>query len=377
MAARCWRRTRRSTVCLSERLAAGRRSITARRTARRTTGLSFFGGTVNTKYLVSSFNDDDSFDTDMGYNGKNQFWFAVQAPDKRNYGMEINSQPNEVINSNTPAPILPRGTFSVYNLTIIGAGTSSTNQNGGGDDAITLRPFASPSIYNAVFTDFNGQGIRLDAQGGLSANNVVTSNYATINNTLWWGFVTNIGTASQTEDNSIANLSRGNANAATFWTTTAFSNTIANPMLTSISRTNDGALDPRPLAGSPALTSSTVAPNDGFYAPVAFKGAFDRTNLWIRGWTALDKYALVSVTNPAPVAPTSPAISTTARPWNVDVLVRLRGGLQLPTPIHPAAGTAGLDQHRFSAGWGRGPVELPAGGHNQRDGILPHSGAVR
>ena len=198
-------------------------------------GFEFFGGTVNTTYLVSSFNDDDSFDTDMGYNGTNQFWFAVQAPDKRNYGMEINSQPNEVINSNTPAPILPRGTFSVYNLTIIGAGTSSTNQNGGGDDAITLRPFASPSIYNAVFTDFNGQGIRLDAQGGLSANNVVTSNYATINNTLWWGFVTNIGTASQITNNTTGNLARGNATAETFWTTASFTNTISDPKLVSIS----------------------------------------------------------------------------------------------------------------------------------------------
>src|SRR4030095_11884434 len=38
-------------------------------------GFEFFGGTVNTKYLVSAFNDDDTFDTDQGYRGKNQFWF--------------------------------------------------------------------------------------------------------------------------------------------------------------------------------------------------------------------------------------------------------------------------------------------------------------
>jgi len=36
-------------------------------------GFEFFGGTVNTKYLVSSFNDDDAFDVDMGYRGTNQF----------------------------------------------------------------------------------------------------------------------------------------------------------------------------------------------------------------------------------------------------------------------------------------------------------------
>jgi hypothetical protein len=42
---------------------------------------------------------------------------------------------------------------------------------------------------------------------------------------------------------------------------------------------------------------------------VAFKGAFDRTNLWIRGWTALDSYAMVTSSNPPPaITPTSPTI---------------------------------------------------------------------
>ena len=309
-------------------------------------GFEFFGGTVNTKYLVSSFNDDDSFDTDMGYNGKNQFWFAIQAPDKRNYGMELNSQPNELINSNNAAPITPRGTFQLYNLTIIGAGTSSTNLNGGGDDAVTLRPFASPSIYNAVFTDFNGQGIRLDTQNGLSANNVVNSNYAAINNSLWWGFVTNAGTGSQAVDNSIANLARGSATGATFWNTAAFSNTIANPMLTSITRTNDGVnfLDPRPQTGSPALTSSTTAPNDGFYSPVAFKGAFDRTNLWIRGWTALDGYAMLTSSNPpALLPPSSPTITSSFGVGTVTFSINSQLGynyaLQSTLVLNPAAWT--------------------------------------
>lgn len=306
-------------------------------------GFEFFGGTVNTTYLVSSFNDDDTFDADMGYNGKNQFWFGVQAPDKRNYGMELNGQPNELISSANTSPIQPRGTFTVYNMTLIGAGTSSTNQNGGGDDAIALRPFASPSIYNAIFTDFNGQGIRLDAQGGLAADNVVTSNYTTINNTLWWGFVTNAGTASQTVDNSIGNLARGNANAATFWSTAAFSNNIADPMLTSISRTNNGTLDPRPLPGSPALTSSTVAPNDGFYTPVAFKGAFDRTNLWIRGWTALDKYSLLTVSNPPPVGPSAPVLGTTPSAGTLTFSVTSESGfsyqLQSTPVLSPPAWT--------------------------------------
>ena len=41
-------------------------------------GVEFFGGTVNTRFMVMAFNEDESFDIDQGYRGKNQFWFAIQ-----------------------------------------------------------------------------------------------------------------------------------------------------------------------------------------------------------------------------------------------------------------------------------------------------------
>src|SRR5204862_4014675 len=56
--------------------------------------VEFFGGTVNTKYLVSIFSDDDNFDIDQGYRGKNQFWFVLQAPDRKDNGGEWNGEPN-------------------------------------------------------------------------------------------------------------------------------------------------------------------------------------------------------------------------------------------------------------------------------------------
>src|SRR5262245_38146129 len=48
--------------------------------------VEFFGGTVNTKYMASIFCDDDNFDIDQGYRGKNQFWFSIQAPDRKDNG---------------------------------------------------------------------------------------------------------------------------------------------------------------------------------------------------------------------------------------------------------------------------------------------------
>ncbi|MGC3959963.1 MAG: hypothetical protein QM813_19165 [Verrucomicrobiota bacterium] len=254
-------------------------------------GFEFFGGTVNTKYLVSSFNDDDSFDTDMGYRGTNQFWFAVQAPDKRNYGMELNGQLNERISSASTTALTPGGDFKVYNLTIIGSGTGNSSVNGGRNVAVTLRPFASPKIYNAIFTDFNESGIQLETQGGLPATNCVSEGLAQLHNTLWWGFVS--GSGSGLVDNTITNLGR-NTLATNYWTDTSLVNQIADPLLVSISRTNDGTfLDPRPAANSPALSDYAAIPNDGFLTPVSYRGAFGPNDLWINNWTALAEYGII------------------------------------------------------------------------------------
>src|SRR2546425_2348668 len=105
------------------------------------------------------------------YRGTNQFWFAIQAPDKRNYGMELNNHPNEL---NQSSQLLPATDFKVYNLTIIGSGALSTNVNGGVNAAIALRPWVGPKIYNAIFTDFNAQGVLPDTQNGVTATQAVT-----------------------------------------------------------------------------------------------------------------------------------------------------------------------------------------------------------
>ena len=41
-------------------------------------GFEWFGGTVNAKYLVGTGNDDDTFDTDVGFNGAIQFGVVMQ-----------------------------------------------------------------------------------------------------------------------------------------------------------------------------------------------------------------------------------------------------------------------------------------------------------
>jgi trimeric autotransporter adhesin len=285
-------------------------------------GFEFFGGTVNTKYLVSAFCDDDSFDVDMGYRGTNQFWFSIQAPDKRNYGLELNNQINEIA---TPDLLTPQSDFKVYNATIIGSGTGNTNVNGGRGAGVILRPYAGPKIYNSIFTDFNERGIELETRNTVNGAVSVTNGYAQFHNTIWWGFVTGSGSANV--DNSISNLSRDTV-ASNYWSAASLSNQIANPMLTSISRTNIGAtLDPRPQAGSPAYSGAASTPTSLIAAN--YEGAFGpgRSD-WASDWTALSEYGIITgagginplnITPSGPVTPNQPNLTVAHNGANLDI----------------------------------------------------------
>src|SRR5882672_6461902 len=188
--------------------------------------VEFFGGTVNTKYMISIFSDDDNFDIDQGYRGKNQFWFALQAPDRKDNGGEWNGEPNGIAVSNAPI-----GNFTIYNATYIGAGTNST-----GARAFISREYAAPKVFNSIFTEFNIGG-NIDDKSGLHFTNGV----AKFQNNIFWNFASN----------GVAQPYWQNATAEWVLTNSANNNLFVDPMLTSISRTNDPAfgLDPRPQAG--------------------------------------------------------------------------------------------------------------------------------
>jgi hypothetical protein len=145
----------------------------------------------------------------------------------------------------------------------------------------------------------------------VEANTLVflTNGTIDISDNLWWDFKTN-GVATTAWDSASVK--------ANVFDPVSKSNEVVNPLLTGISRTNDPAfqLDPRPQAGSPALNSLRVPPNDGFYAAVAWKGAFKDVN-WATDWTALGEYCYIATAGAGeqvfiitpPVTPTSPVLS--------------------------------------------------------------------
>ncbi|WP_407352255.1 hypothetical protein [Luteimonas sp. R10] len=96
-------------------------------------GIEWFGGTVNARYLVFTGNDDDSLDTDTGWNGALQFGIVTQREgggDRMNEWSSIRREP-----------------FSnpkVANFTYVG--------RAGGGSAITLNSGTQAEFYNTVVT---------------------------------------------------------------------------------------------------------------------------------------------------------------------------------------------------------------------------------
>ncbi len=216
-------------------------------------GFEFFGGSVDTKHLVSAFNDDDSFDTDQGFNGRNQFWFSIQAPDVRDQGGEQNGQPqpNDVLVEGAQ----PLSNYTVYNATFIGAGTT-----GSGNDAHNIRRANFCRWYNSVFTEFQGRRVRIDA----------TSQPDFANNLFW-----NFAAAGSSGDVWGSSASVPSA-----------SNPMLDPGLASVGRAPTYQLDPLPVAGANALTFTPKPPAEPFFDPTAHVGAFGTEN-WAQDWTAL------------------------------------------------------------------------------------------
>ncbi|MDZ4699212.1 MAG: T9SS type A sorting domain-containing protein [Rhodothermales bacterium] len=237
-------------------------------------GFEWFGGTVNTKYLVSAFNEDDAFDWDEGYRGKGQFWFAIQGND---VGGRTAEQDGALGNEFFEPYSIPQ----LSNVTYIGpdAGTAE----GDGAEMLIFRDNSGGKYWNSIFTEYSaltgGNGILVEVVAG-DANKPADSEDRMANgdlvlaNNLWWGFGDNSIGAIAPQDFVQTHLL---ANA----------NRIANPQLRGVSREADGGLDPRPAVGSPALDATQVAdPGDAFFTTVPYVGAFGDEN-WLVGWTAL------------------------------------------------------------------------------------------
>lgn len=105
-------------------------------------GFEFFGGTVNTKYLVSVSSEDDQFDWTEGWNGTNEFWFAKLGLERGNRGIEADNNSNNHLASPISNP-------TIKNMTLIGLGAQGSESQ-----AIKLRVGTKGTFDNLVLSNF-------------------------------------------------------------------------------------------------------------------------------------------------------------------------------------------------------------------------------
>ena len=246
-------------------------------------GFEFFGGTVNTKYLISAFNDDDNFDWDEGYRGKGQFWFAIGASDKGNQAMEMDG-------GTTPEDGTPYAIPELYNVTLIGSGATSANTLSSG---LIFRDNSGGKLHNSIVHDYRTYAVRIEtesAQSQDSAKRLAAGDLAITNN-IFGSF--GAGTTDALMFLS-PNATVGGVAPATNYTADHLRGAVqanrlnTDPLLIGISRTRNKGLDPRPLAGSPALTGAKTPPADGFFTQTDYIGAFKAAN-WAKGWSAISQ----------------------------------------------------------------------------------------
>ena len=288
-------------------------------------GIEIWGGTVDLKY-VSIWNiGDDSFDLDHGWRGRAQFGLIVS-------GYSI---PGAASGSGFPDSMIevdgaaksdaqPVTTCALFNFTLIGQPFAT------GRHAIKFRDNARMQLRNSIIMDCPAEVIRndntdgeaTDGQTGYGFNgtlawaNTWTANfnvYSTVNpfpsnpasfytgqsdgKLIWFRdnvFYNNANASAYTEANARSVFAAANNNVL---------ETSANPRpIVAITRGANvvsgtlvvqpvTSLDPR-AAGS-AVTSVGTAPDNGFYSPVQYRGAFSATENWACGWTAASAFGML------------------------------------------------------------------------------------
>ena len=240
-------------------------------------GFSFWGGTVDAKYLISAVHLDDAFDYDQSWTGRGQFWFAV---------VNENGHAGEHDGAETEE-LQPEAVPSIYNATYLGDGFLRGESN----SAINLRAKGAVIYVNSIFSGFStGLLLRSTEEEESSYNRFINGDTRFLNN-IWFDFTAGNDFTDfiQIQDRGgsinstpIINLLEQNENEA------------KNPLL---NNTTIGfalqELDPRPSPISPAL-ENVLQPNNNWFEATNYRGAFGPNDNWALGWTALDLYGYLS-----------------------------------------------------------------------------------
>ncbi|MEP9409824.1 MAG: hypothetical protein HRF42_00185 [Candidatus Brocadia sp.] len=298
-------------------------------------GVEIWGGTVNLKYISIWNVGDDSLDVDEGWRGKAQFIFIVQ-------GYSVNAKQGSGVGDNCfeldgaeDSDAQPVTTSVIYNATVIGNPID-------GDHATAWRDNARVQFRNCIFMDIGENVVKNDGNDGDGANgygyngtlsfeDTWKTDYTATSDvnpcigckegdfnhakTLYTAqasgklaeitdsvFFRNLHKDAYTESDKVGVTVNGGSNPEKNNVVIPGSDP-KNAPIVSITRgplftSSEGkgvlpVVSINPLPANEALVSAGMAPDDGFFTPVQYRGAFSATNNWLKGWTAADAFGMI------------------------------------------------------------------------------------
>ncbi|QII13849.1 exported protein [Candidatus Kuenenia stuttgartiensis] len=335
-------------------------------------GIEIWGGTVNLKYASIWNVGDDSFDVDQGWRGKAQFLFVVQGYSvdaKQGSGVGDNCFEMDGAEDSDAQPVT---TSVIYNATVIGNPLD-------GDHGTAWRDNARVQFRNCIFMDLGEKLVKADNDDGDGANGygyngtlswektwetdyTVTStvndcggcpsaafnNASNLYTTQTSGklaeitdsvFFRNLHADAYTDADTVGVTTNGGSNSGKNNVVVTGTDNKDMPIVsltrgtTFTSSEGKGVLPVKsvdPRAANDALVSAGTAPNDGFFTPVQFRGAFSADDNWMQGWTAAYAYGMIVSdddenpdVNPVKSITVSPSSLTLNKGDSADVAITL------------------------------------------------------
>lgn len=237
-------------------------------------GFEWFGGTVNSKYLLSAYNNDDAFDYDQGFSGLGQFWAVVQADNS------ADGDKGGEFDGDDQAGAKPFAVPVIYNMTVIGTGAGVNGSNGGGQ--IDYDANAGGGLFNSIILASGDFSLDIN---GTSADQVTAGNLQ-IRSNIWHRDIDDTAAEALVDhdegsaelvlasDNSFENPFLGGANYA-----------VMGETVSAKKRYEVGGVYLKPAAFGDVITN--LEPYIGtFFDVVSYKGAFSPDGTpWTAGWT--------------------------------------------------------------------------------------------
>ncbi len=297
-------------------------------------GIEFFGGTVNTKYIIIWNIGDDSMDSDEGYRGKSQFGLVVKGACKTGEsgsGGGVGNNGFEMDGGNHPDQSRPYALSQWRNYTLIGMGAGTTDTASDADNGFEIRDNARPQIYHTIVMDMGGFAVdiedledpAIDSAGGWTT---AYNNYpdgASFYPTQQQGNQTEIAdclfynTVGAVDNGGIGVLDAAKMNSVLAVSPIQDVQRVDAPGYSTIKMVS--TLDPRPTAA--AMGTQKELPTDGFFTPVDYYGAFSADGNWAKGWSLINAMGVLDFTETVSGSGTDVVVSsdiTASTTWTRD-----------------------------------------------------------